>query len=589
MLPEHTGVYNGLPILPKLIMRRKKLVPFGIALLVVGILLGMRIGSAVSGDNTYQQLQKLQNAFLIIQKYYVEGVDPAALVESAVKGMLNGLDPHSVYIDAETMRKVNEEFDASFEGIGIQFELIEGPEGADTLTVVSVIPGGPSEEAGLLSGDRIIRIDDSSAIGFSNEDVQRALKGPRGTKVELTILRPGLSEELHYTIIRDKIPIFTLDAAYMIDDRTGYIRLNRFAATTHEEFTRAMADLKKQGMQRLILDLRYNAGGFMNMAINISDEFLSENQMIVSARSRHPEFNQVYYAKSGGMFEDEPVIVLVNEASASASEIVAGALQDHDRALIVGRRTFGKGLVQRQFPLTDDSVLRMTISRYYTPSGRLIQTPYENGSREAYLKDKALQRLEDRTHTIDEIIEHIPDSLKFKTDHGRTVFGGGGILPDHIVKVDSISPLLRTLLVKSLETSFARQWLDHAGPAFHQEWANKRQEFIDNFKVSDEIFEEYIAYAQEHGVQIVDGPAPEGELDEEGMPAYFTREDVEAERELIETRIKGQIARRLYDMSAWYPVYNKIDPVVQEAMTLWQSAEELAVAYNDPGTSIPQR
>ena len=386
-------------------MRSKKIITWGGVLLAVGLLLGMQIGTAISGDDNYESLRKLEKAFTVITDRYVEDVDSSELTESAIQGMLRDLDPHSVYIDAEQMRKVNEDFNASFDGIGIQYEFIEGPEGLDTVTVLNPLPGGPSDEAGLLSGDRIVAVDDSSAVGFSQQDVARTLKGPRGTKVDVTVKRPGYAELLEFTITRDEIPLWTIDASYMIDARTGYIRLDRFARTTYGEFMEAMRELKGQGMERLVLDLRDNAGGFMDMAIRISDEFLDEDEVIVSARSRHTEYNQESRATDGGSFEGGGVIVLVNEHSASASEIVAGALQDHDRALVVGRRTFGKGLVQKQFALRDGSVLRMTISRFYTPSGRLIQTPYEDGSREGYYETKRERFKEDRTLSMDEIRE----------------------------------------------------------------------------------------------------------------------------------------------------------------------------------------
>lgn len=569
-------------------MRRKKFVTLGLVILVTGVVLGMQLGSVVSSDSTVQQLKKLQEAFLIIEKFYVEDVNTTEVVEDAIEGMLDGLDPHSVYIDAETMRRVNEQFDASFEGIGIQFELVEGEDGQDTIAVVSVIPGGPSEEAGLMSGDRIVAIDDSTAIGFTTEDVQRTLKGPRGTKVTLQIKRPGFNQLQEYVITRDKIPIHTLDAAYMIDDQTGYIRLNRFAATTYQEFTDAMTQLKEVGMKRVILDLRNNAGGFMNMAINISDEFLGEGQQIVSARGRRPEFNQSFDAKGGGLFEEGAVIVLVNEASASASEIVAGALQDHDRALIVGRRTFGKGLVQRQYPLPDESVLRMTISRYYTPSGRLIQTPYENGDRTEYIEDKIARRREDLSHSVEEILSDVPDSLKFSTDSGRIVFGGGGILPDQIVRADSVTDFMKATWIRNVETSFARSWLDNAGSEFQDQWGSRREEFINNFEVSDEMFEAYLTYAAQFDIHVVneDSVDREGEdAEDENGPLHFTRSEIEADRQLIETRLKGQIARRMYDLSAWYPIFNQIDPVVNEAMKLWSSAEALAINYMDMNDS----
>jgi carboxyl-terminal processing protease len=560
-------------------MRSRKIVSLGAVLLVAGIVLGMQINAAVSEDNTYQYLKKLEKAFLLIREQYVEEVDSAVLSEHAIEGMLKGLDPHSVYINAENMRRVSEEFNASFEGIGIQYEFVDGPTGrdSDTLTVVSVIPGGPSEEAGLSSGDRIIAIDGRTAVGFTSEDVQRNLKGPRGTRVDLTVKRPGYPDVLEFTITRDEIPLFTLDSSYMIDEETGYIRLNRFARTTHSEFISAVTDLKAQGMQRLILDLRGNAGGYMDMAIRISDEFLGDRQMIVSARGRRPEFNQNVYARSGGAIENNAVIVLVDEMSASASEIVAGALQDHDRALILGQRTFGKGLVQKQYALSDSSVLRMTISRYYTPSGRLIQTPYSNGDREDYYREKTTRRTED-TLSAEQLSDLLPDSLKFRTTGGRLVFGGGGILPDVMVRPDSASLLLKTLVSRNIETNFVRAWLDRNAAELHRQWDGRRGAFLNDFTISDETFNEYLEYASAHGVHVVDDrPEPVDEGD--GAPRYFTRDEVEADRYVLATRLKGRIAMRIFDRSAWYPITNPLDRVFVEAMSRWAPAEQLSEQY----------
>ncbi|MEX0601040.1 MAG: S41 family peptidase, partial [Rhodothermales bacterium] len=431
--------------------RYRKPATLGLLVLAVGVLLGFELGAVFSSDNTVESLKKLENAFLIINERYVEDVDSSVLSERAIEGMLEELDPHSVYIDAEQMNQVREDFNASFEGIGISFEIIDGVDGKDTVTVLNPLPGGPSEEAGILSGDRIIAVDDSSAIGFSSADVQRTLKGPGGTEVDVTVRRPGYDRTLDFTITRDKIPLFTVDAAHMIDERTGYIRIDRFARTTYSEFMSGLRDLQDEGMERLVLDLRDNPGGFMDMAVRIADEFLSEGEVIVEARSRLDEYNQQNVADDGDEFETGSVMVLVNQISASASEIVAGALQDHDRALIVGRRTFGKGLVQKQFPLRDGSVLRMTISRFYTPSGRLIQTPYDDGERMDYYETKADQFRRERTLTTEQIKEAMPDSLRYTTATGRTVFGGGGILPDIIVNPDSASAVARAVLGRQFD------------------------------------------------------------------------------------------------------------------------------------------
>ena len=557
--------------------RYRKYVTSGALLLLVGVLLGMEIGAVVSGDDTFESLKKLENAFLVINERYVQDVDSSVLTESAIKGMLNELDPHSVYIDAEQMKKVREDFNATFEGIGISYEIIDGPGEEDTVTVLNPLAGGPSEQAGLLSGDRIVAIGDSTAIGYTHSDVQNNLKGPRGTEVNVTIKRPGYSQLLDFTITRDKIPLYTKDAHYMLDEQTGYIRLNRFARTTYDEFMTAMEDLKAQGMQRLVLDLRENAGGFMDMAVQISDEFLDDDRLIVEARSRHDGYDQESRSKGGGSFEEGPVMVLVNEHSASASEIVAGALQDHDRALIVGRRTFGKGLVQKQFALRDGSVLRLTISRFYTPSGRLIQTPYVNGIREDYYEDKYDRYRRDRTLSIDEIKEQIPDSLKYTTDSGRIVFGGGGILPDYIVYPDSVSEFVMTIVGRSLDNEFSRAWLDRRGDAFASEWEGRRTEFIKEFRVTDEMYDDFLKFIDNRDVHVVAAASPELEVTSDEDRSYFSTEEAREDQALLAMRIKSRIAQRIYDRSATYPITQEFDTVIQEAMKLWTSAEELAV------------
>jgi carboxyl-terminal processing protease len=554
-------------------MPTKKLLTGGVLLLVVGILLGVQIGSVFFNDDTARSMRKMEDAFILINQRYVEQVDSAELSERAIEGMIKALDPHTVYIDADRMKQVTEDFDASFEGIGIGYELVPGPEGQDTLAVLNVIPGGPSEEVGLLSGDRIIAVDGKSAIGYTHEDVRRNLKGPRGTKVSVTIKRPGYPELLEKTITRDKIPLYTVLSAYMLDDETGFIKLDRFARTTYAEFMRAMRDLKAKGMERLVLDLRGNAGGYMEMAIRISDEFLPDGKLIVSQKGRMAGTNESYYARAGGIFESEPVIVLVDEHSASASEIVAGALQDHDRALIVGRRTFGKGLVQKQYLLNDGSALRLTIARYYTPSGRLIQTPYNGGDREDYYRSKEAQWEADASQDTKELLERLPDSLKFTTDTGRVVFAGGGILPDYIVRSDNTSPFLQTILGRGIENDFVRHWLDRNAESIHSKWDGNREAFLASFEVSDDMLASFYAFAGEQGVMVV--PTTPEDVAPDSEVKYFSKEEVVTDETMLKALLKGRIATRLYDRSAWYPVINGVDLTLREAMSLWPKAEKL--------------
>ena len=552
----------------------RKLYLFGAVVLVVGIVLGFELNAVVFRNTTAESLRKLEDAYLMINERYVEEVSAPRLTERAIHGMLDELDPHSMYIDAEAMKRVQEDFDASFDGIGIAFEIIPGPNDRDTVAVLNPLPGGPSEAAGMLSGDRIVAVDDSSAIGFSAEDVGRTLKGPRGTRVKVTVQRPGYAEPLHFQITRDKIPFWTLDAQYMLDEETGYIRLNRFARTTWDEFSEGVDALQLQGMQRLILDLRDNAGGFMEMAVQIADEFLAGGQMIVEARGRHAEHSHKSYARDGGLFEEGPLIVLVNENSASASEIVAGAVQDHDRGLVVGRRTFGKGLVQKQFPLRDESALRITISRFYTPSGRLIQTPYALGELDDYYASKLDRYRRDRTLTLSEIQDAMPDSLKYTTAGGRTVFGGGGVLPDVIVYPDSLSSFARTVIGQSQDNAYARAWLDRSGAAFQEAWLARREEFVGQFTFAPDEFEAFLAFLGQQGVHVVPDDSPElareDEPDREGQ--WFSRSEAEADRALLMTRVKARIGQRTYDRSMWYRTIGEVDSALHEAMALWGRA-----------------
>ncbi len=542
---------------------RTKIV-FGVFILATGVMLGMQLESAFS-DDTRAALKKLEDAFLVISERYVEDVDSGSLAEHALEGMLEELDPHSVYIDAETMRRVQEDFSGGFEGIGISFEFVEGVEGKDTLAVLSVIPGGPSEEVGLHSGDRIVEVDQQSTIGFTTPDVQRTLKGPRGTSVDIVVVRPGYPAPINFTIVRDRIPLYALDVAYMIDDVTGFIKINRFSGTTYSEFRDAVERLQDQGMQRLMLDLRGNAGGYMEMAVRISDEFLPEDALIVSQQGRIREANDAFYGTDQGLLEDVPVIVLVNQSSASASEIVAGALQDHDRGLIVGRRTFGKGLVQQQHLLPDGSAMRVTIARYYTPSGRLIQTPYENGDREDYYSSKREIQTSSALLSAQEIIDSVPDSLLYETRSGRTVIGGGGVLPDFIIGIDSASVFLREVLTRDLANTYARMWYDREGEALTAYWRDRRKEFLDSFEVEDSNFQSFLEYARVRGIRI--GGTEEG---------AFTNEEVEADRAYLEARIKARLAVRLFDLEAFYPVMHPEDLMLQEALKLWPEAKNLA-------------
>ena len=544
-------------------------------LFAVGLFLGMKIESVLtSSADTYEQLRKLEDAFLIIDRQYVEDVNAKEIVENAINGILKDLDPHSSYISAEEIAEVQEGYQGSFGGIGVWFEA--PPE--DTARVTSTIADGPSEGVGVMAGDRMVAVEDSSIVGMGSLAIQKRLKGPVGTPVRLTIKRPGVSEPLNFTIVRGRIPLYSIDSSYMIDEKTGYIRIGRFAMTTHQEFVEHLARLKDKGMQQLVLDLRDNPGGIKQTAVGIADELLRSGETIVYTRGRNAQENETDLSTRGGTLESAPVIVLVNENSASGSEILAGALQDHDRALIVGRRTFGKALVQRPFQLRDGSVLQITVSRYYTPSGRLIQTPYENGELESYYKQK-FSSFEKSVFHPSEYIDEVPDSLKFETTHGRTVFGGGGIFPDVVVAPDSTaslsSPVIQALVRRGVDVLYVRDWFNADEQTIRARWMDQQQTFVDTYQVDDAFVEDFWEFAKTKDIVISDTEPADPE---EGR---FTTADLEANRATLEVILKARIAQRLYRSEAWFPVFNQIDPTLLAAMELWEKAEALNVHHTN--------
>ncbi len=540
-------------------------------LLLLGTVLGMKLEATLTDSDTYEQLQKLENAFIIVNQRYVDEVDAAEAAENAITGMLDGLDPHSTYISAEEIREVRQSYRGSFGGIGILFQP------GDTAKVISTIAGGPSEEAGVMPGDRIVAIDDTSAIGFSSNEIQEHLKGPIGTTVDMTVFRPLADRRITFTLERDEIPLYSVDTVHMVDDRTGYIQITRFAMTTHEEFMEALRELKAKGMERLVLDLRSNPGGVMEAAVQIADEFLPAGLSIVSTRGRGERLDQTIRATAGGAFETQPVIVLVNRWSASASEILAGALQDHDRALIVGQRTFGKGLVQNQFPLPDGSVLQLTVARYYTPAGRLIQTPYEDGEGREYYERK-FAAFEDGMFNVSEYKEHIPDSLTYHTDHGRVVFGGGGILPDYLIAQDT--SLIASVHASRLDVAFVRSWFEKREPQLRRTWGGRPKAFTRQFTVDQEMWEAFWEYArEEHGIRLTDDPAQVSHEDK-----VFSAQMVAQGRRRLEGYLKYRLAQTLYGNRAAGAIELRVDPELQEALLLWDRAHQLAAYYTAGAT-----
>ena len=475
-------------------MRKRFSLVTVIGLIMLSLVAGTFLGPLISGDSIYEQLNKFKDVLSITEKYYVEDVDTQKLTEAAINGMLSQLDPHSVYIPASQLQRVNEDFQGSFEGVGIEYQVLD-----DTLLVVAPIVGGPSAALGIQSGDKIVRINDSSAIGITQEGVQKKLRGPKGSKVKVSIVRAGMSNLLDFDITRDKIPLYTVDASFMVDDDIGYIDVTRFAAKTHDEFIEAVNKLKASGMKKLILDLRENAGGYLEQAYKIVDELMPKGRKIVYTRGRLREFDDEYISSGNGKLQDVSLVVLVNHGSASASEIVAGAIQDWDRGLIVGETTFGKGLVQRQFPLSDGSAFRLTTARYYTPSGRLIQRPYDQ-DRLSYQREPFEQK-ETEGDNLSHQEEKNSDRPKFKTMGGRIVYGGGGITPDYIVKADRLDEYTVQLRSKLVFLQFADKYLDRHGAELKETYGKDAARFAARFEVSQGMIDDLLAIAKEKNIE----------------------------------------------------------------------------------------
>ncbi len=499
--------------------------------------------------------------------------------EDAIQNIFTDLDPHSVYIEPKEGERIEAEFEGKFSGIGIQFDIIK-----DTITVVTPIAGGPSEKLGIQSGDKIVKIDDSTAVGYSQDKVISTLRGPKGSEVDVTVKRPKTKELLSFTITRDEIPLHTVDTSYMIDDSTGYIKINRFAGTTHDEFMKAMEELKNKNMDQLILDLRHNPGGYLSQAIAIAEEFFEKGTKIVSTKSRHPRFNSVYYSRRDGAYIDHPLMVLVNEGSASASEIVSGAVQDHDRGLIVGQRTFGKGLVQQQYPLVDSSKIRVTISRYYTPAGRLIQKPYQNKDRKEYAYE--LYKREDNAAVdVREFIDQVPDSLKYKTDAGRTVYGGGGIIPDHVIQRDTTqsAAIYNFMRRKRLGFDFVQDFLNENGDQFKEKWKGEFDKFVNEFAWEDEQAADFRQLLLKNGMveaDTVDTARYKSDT------LYVAPDAWEKSRWMSLGYMKADLARQIWGLEKYYQVYNhELDRTLDKAMRLWDEVEKLhKLALNQDST-----
>ena len=531
---------------------KKFKIPFSVILLTLGILLGASIQKVMSSDSLTENLMKFNNVLSYTQKYYLEEVDTQKLVEAAINGMLNTLDPHTAYIPAKQMETVEEEFKGAFEGVGIEFSVVN-----DTLTVVSPITGGPSEALGILAGDKIVKIDGNSVIGISNDDVRKKLRGPGGTKVTVTILRNGVKDPLHYEITRDKIPLYSVDTHIMLDDNTGYVSVTRFAETTTKELVDALTDLKSKGMKQLVLDLRNNPGGYLNQAAQIADLFIEGQKMLVYTKGRRVEFNEQLMSGEPSPFEKIPLVVLVNRGSASASEIVSGAVQDWDRGIVVGETTFGKGLVQRQFTLPDRSALRLTISQYFTPSGRCIQRNYKDKKdKKDYYEDVA-NREEKEGENITHSTEK--DSAKpiYKTNGGRIVYGGGGITPDYITKAENLTDYSVALLRANTFYLWVVNYITAHGNQIKSKYGNDMNAFKKDFKITEGDISSFLEFSKEKKVE-------------------FKKEQFDKDKDYIVARLKAQIARHYWKNEGWYSVLLGVDTQLAKAVTLFDEAKSLA-------------
>ena len=495
-------------------------------------------------------LQKLSSVYYLINSFYVDTADFDKLTEEAIVTILKELDPHSAYISKKNVKKANEPLEGSFEGIGITFQIFQ-----DTILVVSPVPGGPSDKVGVMAGDKIVKIDGEDAFGkkVNNEYVAKHLRGEKGTKVTVGIKRGNDKELIDFDIIRDKVPLNSIDASFMLDNKIGYIKLDRFAKTTMEEFEQAMDELKSKKMKSLILDLRGNSGGYLNVATELSNQFLKNDMTIVFTEGDKSK-KQVFKTNHKGSFSDGKLVILIDEGSASASEIVSGAVQDWDRGVLIGRRSFGKGLVQRPFNLSDGSVIRLTTARYYTPTGRCIQRSYDKGS-EDYFKEMTKRMKHGEFYHADSI--KFPDSLKYSTlVSGRTVYGGGGIMPDIFMPVDtSYSTKLYTNLVKKgILNRFTLEYVMENRSAILNQYVDF-DTYNKDFEVTDSMIEDFKNFAEKEGVT-------------------WSEEQFKRSESMIKLQLKALIARNEWNMENYYQVILQGDKAVNKAMEILNDSNQ---------------
>lgn len=493
-------------------------------------------------------LRKLQFAEVAISNLYVDSVDEGKLVEDAIRGMLDKLDPHSSYLTPKQVKEANEPLNGNFEGIGVQFNMMD-----DTLMVIQPVTKGPSEKVGIIAGDRIVSVNDTAIAGvnMSKEEIMKRLRGPKGTKVRLGVVRTGIKDKLLFTVVRDKIPVHSIDATYMIRPGIGYIRIGNFGAQTYDEFIESLNQLKGQGMKDLILDLQENGGGYLKAAVDIADEFLQKGDLIVYTEGRMTSRSE-YRAHGHGKFSEGKVVVLVDSYTASAAEIVTGAIQDQDRGIVVGRRTFGKGLVQRPLDLPDGSMIRLTVSHYYTPSGRCIQKPYTKGAGKDYAMD-VMNRLKSGELTNADSI-HLSDSLKFQTlRKHRTVYGGGGVMPDYYVPLDTTvyTRFHRELAAKGIVIQQNLRFVDNHRKELKKQWTSF-DDFKQNYEVPQSLIDDLLAEGKKQKIE----PKDEAEL-EKTIP-------------YLRLQMKSLIARDIWDMSEYFSVFNESSAIVKKALEVIQ-------------------
>lgn len=510
--------------------------------LIIGIWLGYFLTIKFSGNvKSVQQQQasgnqKINSLLDYIEYQYVDTINKSVLVEKTVTSMLESLDPHSSYIPASDFEVANESLEGNFDGIGVEFNIIK-----DTIRVINPIEGGPSEKIGIKAGDKLIKVEGKVMTGpkITNKEVFNTLRGKSGTTVNVTVLRNGITSPLNFKIIRDAIPIYSLDASYMINANVGYIKISKFAATTYDEYLKAFNQLSKQGMKKLVLDLRGNPGGYLNAAVDISDEFLSNGLQIVYTQGKsNPK--KVYKATERGSFEKNDLAILIDEGSASASEIVAGAIQDNDRGLIIGRRSFGKGLVQDQLQLPDGSAVRLTIARYYTPTGRCIQKPYSDDKSDYY--NEEYDRYQHGELFNKDSIK-LDKSKQYKTPEGKVVYGGGGIMPDIFVPIDTnkTNSVLNKIFYSGAINTFAFEYADNNRAALKK--YGTAQNYINTFEITTPVLNEFYAYCEKQNLKL----------------GNFKKEIVNP---LLSPYLKAFIGRDLFDKDAYYPIINKNDKCI---------------------------